>query len=132
MEQDRLFFDGPHDALQHLVRALGGAKKVGHALRPGKSPEDAARWLANALDSDRREALQLEDFIQLLRLGREAGCHIVIQELCRHLGYSEPQPVEPEDQRAALEREFVSSVKRLEQLARSIDQVRSMPHKIHG
>lgn len=132
MHQENLFFDGPMDALRHLVRVLGGAKKVGSVLRQGKAPDDAGRWLSNALDGDRRETLHVDDLIHLLALGRDAGCHSVMHELCRAVGYSEPVPVEPEDQRAALEREFVQAVRHLDQLASRLDRVRPPVRAIHG
>lgn len=132
MEQEHLFFDGPHDALRHLVRALGGAKKVGYALRSGKSPDDAGRWLSNAIDGDRRETLHLEDLIQLLRMGREAGCHAGVHELCRAVGYSEPQAVEPEDQRAALEREFITAVKQLDRIQSRLESIQPGLRAVKG
>lgn len=132
MEQEHLFFDGPHDALRHVVRALGGPKKVGHTLRAGKSPDDAGRWLSNALDGDRRETLHLEDLIQLLRMGREAGCHAGLHELCRAVGYSEPMPVEPEDQRAALEREFITAVQQLDRIQSRLESIQPVLRRVRG
>lgn len=132
MEQEHLFFDGPLDALQHLMRVLGGPKKVGYALRQGKSPDDAGRWLSNALDGDRRETLHLEDLIQLLRMGREAGCHVGLQELCRAVGYGEPQPVEPENEIAKLQREYIAATKSMEQLARRMERITVPVREVRG
>lgn len=135
MEQEELFFDGPHDALAHLVRVLGGAKRVGCTLRPGKSPDAAGVWLTNALSGDRREQLHLDDLMQLLRMGRDAGCHVVMEELSRALAYSAPQPIEPEDQRALLEREFINSVKVQQQILQRLERITSAPmapRRVHG
>lgn len=123
MEQENLFFDGPADALRHLVRTLGGPKKVGHTLRPGKSPDDAGRWLSNALDGDRRETLHLDDVIHLLQLGRAANCHVAMEEIARVTGYADPRPVEPEDEAAALMREFNESRKAMEQIAKRLERL---------
>ena len=51
--------------------------------------------------------------------------------ICRDLGYSDPQPIEPEDERAALQRQFIESTallvkmaERIEDLARPVAQPR--------
>ncbi len=123
MDQENLFFDGVNDALRHLVRVLGGPKKVGHGLRPGKSPDDAGRWLSNALDGDRRESLHPEDLIQLLQMGRAIGCHVVMEEIAREGGYARPMPTEPEDEAAQLMREFNESRKAMEQIAKRLERL---------
>lgn len=45
--------------------------------------------------------------------------------LCRELGYSDPAPVEPEDEVARLQREFVEASKALVGMATKIEQMQS-------
>ncbi len=130
MEQENLFFDGTADALRHVVRVLGGAKKVGHLLRRGKSPDDAGRWLANALDGDRRETLHLDDLIHLLQLARTANCHAAMVELSRETGY-ESRPIEPEDEAQSLMRDYIAAAKSMETIAKKLERL-ALPLRVMG
>lgn len=82
---------------------MGGAKVVAASMRPDLSPDAAARWLKDCLNDSRREHLHPGHVMWLLRAGRAAGLHGAIAYLCREVGYSDPAPVEPEDERANLQ-----------------------------
>lgn len=109
--QPALYHDTLQDALSEVVTALGGAKKVGVILWPEKSADDAGRQLRHALDPDRPEKVSLEQLALLLRLGREKGAHAGMNYLARDAGYQDPVAVEPEDERAQLQRAWIESTK---------------------
>lgn len=119
-DTDNLFYDGLRDALGQVVRVVG-IKRLAAELRPALSADKAAQWLRDCLDGGRREKLDLEEVQFILRRGREAGCHAAMRQLCRDGGYADPQPIEPEDERTAVLREFNERVRQLEQLARHLD-----------
>ena len=123
MDQPALFHDSLTDALNDCVRALGGPKSVGHAMRPEKSIDDARRWLLDALNPDRSEKLSPDQVLWILREARKVNCHAAFTYIARECGYADPVPVEPEDQHAALQREFSQAVKALAAIASRMDRV---------
>jgi hypothetical protein len=100
--QKRLFFEDIWDAQKYLVGLLGGAKVIGPKLWPQKSAEAAANALRDALNPNRAEKLDMEQFMLLLRFGREAGHHDLMEYMAADLSYTQPVPIDPEDQAAAL------------------------------
>lgn len=119
--QTGLFKDNVFDAVRSVVAALGGAKIVGCQLRPEKAADEAARWLNKCLDDGAAEKLDLDQLLLILRMGREANCHIAMGYICEVAGY-EAKPVEPEDTRAQLQREFTQGVKLMSQLAARMER----------
>lgn len=113
MNQQSLFHETLTEALQDCIRALGGAKAVGHAMRPEKSIDDARRWLLDTLNPDRAEKLAPDQVLWILKESRKVGCHAAMAYIARECGYAEPQPIEPEDERATLQREYIAAVKTL-------------------
>jgi hypothetical protein len=47
--------------------------------------------------------------------------HTGMTHIARACGYADPQPVDPEDARAALQREFVQAVKAQEQILKRLE-----------
>jgi hypothetical protein len=43
--------------------------------------------------------------------------------VCRDLGYADPVPIEPEDERAALQRQFIESTANLLKMAARIEEL---------
>jgi hypothetical protein len=113
MNQQSLFHETLTEALQDCIRALGGAKAVGHAMRPEKSIDDARRWLLDTLNPDRAEKLAPDQVLWILKESRKVGCHAAMAYIARECGYADPQPIEPEDERATLQREYIAAVKTL-------------------
>lgn len=122
-EQPQLFYEGPIDAIRALVQALGGAKKVGIALRPDKPIDDAARWVLDCMNPERREHFDLEQLLWLLKEGRRIGFHAPINWIVGEAGYGPPPPVDPDDELVALQRDFIASTKRQEQLVARIERL---------
>ena len=117
MSQDALFYESLADALRAVVQALGGTKAAGCRLWPEKTPESAHRTLLDCLNEARPEKLSPEQVLWLLAAGRKVGCHSAMNYLAREAGYSDPAPIEPEDQRARLQREFIEAQKAMQALA---------------
>lgn len=122
-KQDPLFCESINEALREAVKALGGAKKVGEKLKPEKLADEAGRWLSDCLNPDRREKLDPEQVMWILREARKVGCHTAMHFICDDTGYAKATPIEPEDEKARLQREFIEATKqqtrnveRLEQL----------------
>jgi hypothetical protein len=116
-------FEDELDALRDLVQALGGAKKVGGAMRPELSVEAAAQWLRDCLNRDRRERFDPAHVVLLLRMGRAAGYHAAKHWLDLETGYEPSAPLEPEDARAKLQREFIASVELQRQLLERLERL---------
>lgn len=123
MNQESLFYESLYDALKEVVRVAGGAKHVGSLLWPSKTADAAGRLLLDCLNEDRPAKLSPEDVLFLLRLGRERSCHAAMNYLTRESGYSDPAPIEPEDERARLQREFIEAQKAMSRLADRMEQV---------
>lgn len=110
MNQEPLFHDSIEDALRAAVAAMGGFKKVGAAMRPELPADRAGNWLRDALTEGRREVLDPPQVLWILRAARQAGYHSAMAFIDAECGYAAPQPTEPEDERAQLQRAFTDSV----------------------
>lgn len=116
-----LFVEDYADAIRATVQALGGCKRVGSELRGADMSVDAAgRWLADCLNPEKREHLHPSQLAYIRRRARQAGVHILAAFEMRDAGYAEPQPVEPQDERAALQRQFIEHTKALAQMLQHI------------
>lgn len=109
--QSELFHESLSDALKELIQQSGGSKAVACKLWPEKTPDSAHRTLLDCLNENRSEKLSPEQVLFLLKLGRESGCHSAINYLTRESGYSDPSPIEPEDEKAKLMRDFIAAQK---------------------
>lgn len=123
MSQTALFHETFEEAMADLVNALGGPKSVGARMRPDLAPDAAQRWLKDCLNDSRRENLHPGHVLWLLREGRKAGLHWAMAFIDRDAGYADPVPVEPEDERARLQREYIEAVHAMARLAERMDRV---------
>lgn len=118
-----LFHESLADALRDCIAACGGLKTVGKLLWPEKDADIAGRLLADCLNESKREKLSPEQVLLILRLARGKGCHAGMTFISRDLGYADPQPIEPEDEKAKLQREFIEASKHMARLAERIERV---------
>jgi hypothetical protein len=123
MHQPALFHDSIFDALGTAVQAAGGVKRVAAALWPTLATEAACARLRGALNPEHAQKLCPLELVAIGRLARVAGDSSVMRYLAAEWGFAEPQPIEPEDQRAQLQREFVESVRKLEQIRTRLERV---------
>jgi hypothetical protein len=115
-DQIPLFVEDYYEAIRATVQALGGFKRVGADMKPDLAVDAAGRWLADCCNHEKREKLSLTELSYLRRMARRGGVHVLAAFEMREAGYADPLPVEPEDERAALQREFVQSTKSLERM----------------
>jgi hypothetical protein len=105
-----------------VVICCGGPKEVGQKLWPAKSPEAARTRLLDCLNPDRQEKLGPDEIILLARLGRDVGCHAILEWLNDQAGYAAPVPVDPDDTKAELQRQFIGAVAELGAMAKRIEK----------
>lgn len=115
------------DALREATRTLGGSKALGHRLRPELDPDAAGRWWLDCLNHERAQKPSLDQVLCVMRWARAESCHAVMDFIARDCGYTEPEPVTPEDEAAELQRQFVHSVSQLQQLAARIERNKAAP-----
>jgi hypothetical protein len=117
------------DALSGAVMALGGWKKVGCLLRPelAPKPDIAAQWVRDCLNPDKRERLNPHQLLLLLRLAREAGYHAAKHWLDSELGYEQGRPLDPTDEQAQLQRDFIAAVQTSKRIAERIERLTQPP-----
>lgn len=124
MFQPELIHESLLDALRDAIKAIGGSKVAGQLLRPTKSISDAQNWCNDCLNPDRRDKFDLDDVITILRKSREAGFHGAMSFIATECGYA-AQPVEPADENARLQREFIAAVKQQQELVRRMERLNS-------
>lgn len=124
--QAALFHESLTDAIRDTVRACGGTKAVGAKLWPEKTADAAGRLLADCLNDSRAERLSPDQLMLVARMGRERGCHAVMQYLCSELSYAAPSPVEPADEAAELKRQYIESAKSMLRMAERIERLEGL------
>ena len=102
MEQKKLFDEDIYEAFVSAVQALGGAKRVGHALWPAKSIEEAGKQLNRCLSSTTDHKLSLDEIMWILCKAAEKDCHVIVDRIAKEAGY-EWRKVTPEEREAELE-----------------------------
>lgn len=122
MDQQALFHESINDALKAAIAAMGGTKTVGARMRPEMSPDHAGRWLADCLNGDRREHISPERLVWLLREARSHGVHVAMSWLAGECGYA-ATPVEPEDERQQLQREYIEAARSMAKIADRIERI---------
>jgi len=100
-------------ALIECVKAAGGSKVVANKLWPEKPLADAQRLLLACLNEDRPEKLSPDQAFFIVGLAKHSGSHFGIEFICKSLGYSIPTPIEPDDEKAQLMREFIEASKQI-------------------
>ena len=123
--QMSLHHESMADALREVIQAVGGTKAVGERMFPDMPIDHAASRIRDCLNHDRRDRFTPDQVMMILRMGHQAGCHAGMIFIARDLGYSDPVPVEPEDEVARLQREFVEASKSLMTMANKIERMQS-------
>lgn len=121
-DQIPLFIEDLDEAVRATIQALGGFKKVGQMVKPDMSMDAASRWLMDCCNHDRPNKFALSELQLIAKLGRQVGCHAIATQICRDAGYSDPVPVEPEDEQAALRREYVEAVKAMAVMTKRMER----------
>jgi hypothetical protein len=132
-QQYQLFHESIYKALDTCVQALGGAKEVGSELwGQSTTPDKLGEKLNDCLNPNRAQKLSLEELLFILRKAHDIGCHAGINFICRDTGYTDPQPVDLEDEIAQREREFIQAVNSLQKLAGDVTTLREQKQNIRA
>lgn len=110
MEQIPLYHEDVYEAIRTAVQALGGSKKVGSTLWPDKLPDKAGELLNNCLNHTRPEKLDPEQVVYLIGQAQKIGVHSIVNFIGTTCNYSFT-PIEPEDEKAELQKQFIESMK---------------------
>lgn len=110
------------DAITEVINVCHGAKQVSALLWPDKNPRAAHRFLLDCLNLKRSARLDPDRLRMVLRLGRDAGCHAAINWLLRDVGYEDSRPLEPQDEQAALMRDYIAAAKMMQSIASRIER----------
>lgn len=121
--QMQLIHETITDAIREGINAAGGNKQVGATLFPDMPVDQAAGRVRDCLNTDNRHLFSPEQVVLIARLARAAGNHAIMNYLADELGYLKPVPVEPENQLATLQREFVEATKSLHHMATRIETI---------
>lgn len=120
--QQPLFHEDIYEALRTDVMALGGFKRVGAVLWPELAADKAGERLNACMDRARREKLDVEQLMLISRMAREMGSYATVFFFAEDCGFSRPTPVDPEDERSRLQKEFIRAVKTLGGLQEQMDR----------
>lgn len=118
-----LFSETFMEALRAVVVALGGAKSVGAILWPEKGPINAGNYLRDCLDDKRRDVLHPDQILWLLSEGRKANCHVAMAFISQECGYQPPVAIEPDDEKASLQREFIQAQRMMAKLVARMERL---------
>lgn len=118
-----------NDALDGVVHALGGYKKVGVMLRPElrEKPVAAAQWLRDCLNPDRAERLNPDQVVLLLRLAKAEGYHAAKHWLDAEIGYEQGKPLNPHDEAANLQQRGADLARELRSITDRLERIASPP-----
>lgn len=116
-DQIPLFVESYDEAITAAVMGMGGFKVVGAMMRPELPADQAGRWLADCVNPARRECLHPDQLGLLRRLARQKGVHVLMAFEAREAGYAEPAALDPETERAKLQREYIQATRVFQSLA---------------
>lgn len=126
--QQPLFHEDLNHALDYLISALGGNKKVAVDLWPSmeSAPDKAGRKLSDCLNDNHQQKLSPTELLWLLAEGRKQGIHSAMAFITGECGYADPQPIEPEDEAAELQRQFIAAQKEMSAALKRMERL-SLP-----
>lgn len=130
MHQSPLFLEDVNEAIKALVQALGGNKKVGPMLRPELPMEQAANWVRDCMNPDRREKFSPEQLILLMKLGQDVGCHVLMAYMADSAGYDTPKPMDPVDELAELQKQFIASMAEQKAILARMERIPEMARSV--
>lgn len=126
--QQKLFEESLESAIKTDIAALGGAKVVGCRLWPEMDdrPDAAAIKLANCLNVDRKEKLDPKQVLWIKREAKKVGSFATVFYEMDDIGMSRPTPIEPEDEKAKLQREFITATQHMDQIMKRMERIQGV------
>jgi hypothetical protein len=92
-------------------------------LWPSLPVDQAGRKVSHCINTEHAQQFHPHEVLFLLIEGRRVGVHSVMAHIAREAGYDEPRPVEPEDEAAELQRQFMQSVEVQRQLIARLERI---------
>ena len=126
--QSQLFIDSLAEALDEAISQLGGRKAVGLMLWPEKLATTAGNNLGDCLNPENRNKLSLEQLEFIFSEARKKDVHVIADYFGKRYGY-QITPIEPEDEKAKLYRDYIKATEVLSDIAtrlEKIDQLRAV------
>lgn len=121
--QMSLIHESITDAIREAVQAIGGNKKLGALMFPDLPVDQAAGRIRDCLNPDRRELFSPDQVLMIARLAKSSGNNTIMGYLAAELGYLKPVSIDPEDEIARLQREFVDATRSLHHMASRIESI---------
>lgn len=122
-KQKPLFKQDIWEAIEACVIAAGGRQEVGDRLWPEmQDPPEAGKKLGRCLNTSHQEKLSVEQFLFILKLARDVNCHVGMDYIASKCNYKY-EAFEPEDERANLQREFISLAKPMSKILKRLEQL---------
>ena len=121
--QSALFHERIEDALDEVIRCCVGRKAMAVKMWPLKPQREAHNLMDACLNPERRERFTPDQVLYILRCGREVGCHAAMHYLNAESGYAPAEPIDPENEIARLQREFIQASKSMSKTADRIEQL---------
>lgn len=121
MRQDKLFYDSAMHAIAcAITESPHTFEQVAVHIWPSKKMSTAYARLKACLNEEKDEKFSFEEIIEICKFcGRFDPLYFFADE-CQH---SRGEPRAPEDEAAALKREFLSGLKSMERLAARLEKV---------
>lgn len=128
MNQAELFYESYLEALRDDVRAIGGAKEVGHTFWPQKDMEAARNAVNDRLNAERRERFENDQERYIMRKARELrGFSAALCYLCDDTGFQRPVAKNPIDELAKHQAAFVEAVKSAQSIVKQLERLTQPP-----
>ena len=111
----KLFYDDEFDALQRTIAdSERSFKECASFLRPDLKPESAYAWLKACVNPSGDQSLK---FGQVISLARFCKRYDMLFFMADELHHARPEVLDPEDERARIQREFAEAVAKVKDLA---------------
>jgi len=122
MSHDHFTVDG---TLIEAMASLKSFRRKDEKPQDREPPDDPGNPTVNFHGEKRSNETHQSTTDPESKLARKKGCHAAMTYLARELGYADPQPVEPEDEKAKLQRQFNESVAALLKMGERIQGLAS-------
>lgn len=118
-----LWYDSIDEAIRQDVHFLGGSKKVGAMLRPELEITKASEWLMACLNPERREKLDINQYTLIMKEAKQNGSLNALTQILRDCECADPIPLEPDSEKARLQKQFVKSVADMKSILAQLDGI---------
>jgi hypothetical protein len=114
----------PEDALTADIAQLGGPMKVGKKLRIEMDQKEARNWLLNCLNPNHAQNLTQAQIALIVSWARQVGSTHYAEYWATSNNMTKPIKIQPEDEKARLQREFIRAVSQLEVIKSELGQIK--------